>query len=217
MYTELLDRAVKALKLGKTPDLDKPLHHGTEIDLGVPALLPDDYIYDVHIRLIMYKRISNAQTKEALDELRVERRLPEVTDVPTVVVVQELVGDLERRVGQPEATEDVVVQRVHVDDRPFPALPVSEGAVTVGVALACGGARERAAERGGASAGDGAPSVAGELGRGDEHGAEGPGDRPREPNGPVLPVPGCIGPTGGSRRLRGDGSGARRAVQVGSR
>ena len=72
MYTELLDRAVKALKSGKTPDLDKPLHQGTEIDLGVPALLPDDYIYDVHVRLITYKRISNVQTKEQLDELRVE-------------------------------------------------------------------------------------------------------------------------------------------------
>ncbi|MCW8911290.1 MAG: transcription-repair coupling factor, partial [Gammaproteobacteria bacterium] len=28
LYTELLDRAVKALKAGKIPDLDKPLHHG---------------------------------------------------------------------------------------------------------------------------------------------------------------------------------------------
>ena len=72
MYTELLDRAVKALKSGKVPDLDKPLHHGTEIDLGLPALLPDDYIYDVHQRLIMYKRISAADSRESLDELRVE-------------------------------------------------------------------------------------------------------------------------------------------------
>ena len=72
MYTELLDRAVKALKSGKSPDLDKPLHHGTEIDLGVPALLPDDYIYDVHTRLITYKRISSIESKEHLDELRVE-------------------------------------------------------------------------------------------------------------------------------------------------
>ncbi|MCW9055437.1 MAG: helicase-related protein, partial [Gammaproteobacteria bacterium] len=72
LYTELLDRAVKALKAGKIPDLDKPLHHGTEIDLSIPALLPDDYVYDIHTRLIMYKRLSGAESKEQLDELRVE-------------------------------------------------------------------------------------------------------------------------------------------------
>ncbi|MDH5570200.1 MAG: transcription-repair coupling factor [Gammaproteobacteria bacterium] len=72
LYTDLLDRAVKALKSGKIPDLDKPLHHGTEIDLGVPALLPDDYVHDVHTRLILYKRISSAQTEDALKDIRVE-------------------------------------------------------------------------------------------------------------------------------------------------
>jgi len=72
LYTELLDKAVKALKSGKVPDLDKPIHQGTEIDIGAPALLPDDYIHDVHIRLIMYKRISNAVNLEELKDLRVE-------------------------------------------------------------------------------------------------------------------------------------------------
>lgn len=72
LYTELLDRAVKALKSGKVADLDKPIHQGTTIELGVPALLPDDYIVDIHSRLIMYKRISNAPGQSALDEIRVE-------------------------------------------------------------------------------------------------------------------------------------------------
>ena len=72
MYTELLERAVKALKQGKKPDLDKPLHHGAEIDLHVPALIPDDYLPDVHERLIMYKRISSADDATALRELQVE-------------------------------------------------------------------------------------------------------------------------------------------------
>jgi len=72
LYTELLDRAVKALKSGKTVDLNTPIHQGTEIDLGVPALLPDDYIYDIHTRLILYKRISNVTSQQALDDIRVE-------------------------------------------------------------------------------------------------------------------------------------------------
>jgi transcription-repair coupling factor (superfamily II helicase) len=72
MYNDLLDRAVSALKAGRTPALDEPLHQGPEIDLLVPALIPDDYIADVHTRLVLYKRISGADSAAALDELQVE-------------------------------------------------------------------------------------------------------------------------------------------------
>ncbi|HET8704653.1 MAG TPA: TRCF domain-containing protein, partial [Pseudomonadales bacterium] len=72
LYMEMLERAVKAIQKGKTPNLDKPLDHGAEINLRVPALIPDDYLPDVHNRLIMYKRISNAASNEELDELQVE-------------------------------------------------------------------------------------------------------------------------------------------------
>ncbi len=72
LYLELLERAVEALKAGKEPELDRPLDHGTEIDLGIPALLPDDYLPDVHTRLIQYKRIAGANSKEELRELQVE-------------------------------------------------------------------------------------------------------------------------------------------------
>ncbi len=72
LYTELLDRAVKALKSGKPADLDKTIHQGTDINLGVPALLPDDYISDIHTRLIMYKRISGAHDQQALNDIRIE-------------------------------------------------------------------------------------------------------------------------------------------------
>lgn len=72
MYLELLERAVEALKAGKEPELDRPLDHGAEIDLGIPALLPDDYLPDVHTRLIQYKRIASANSEEELRELQVE-------------------------------------------------------------------------------------------------------------------------------------------------
>jgi transcription-repair coupling factor (superfamily II helicase) len=72
LYMEMLDRAVKALKSGKVPDLDQPLHQGPEVDLHVPALLPDDYLPDVHLRLVMYKRIAAAPTSDDLRELQVE-------------------------------------------------------------------------------------------------------------------------------------------------
>ena len=84
LYNELLERAVKAFKSGKVPDLDPRTHSRTTVELGAPALIPDDYLPDVHSRLILYKRIASAPTQEALDELRVEMidrfgLLPETT------------------------------------------------------------------------------------------------------------------------------------------
>lgn len=72
LYSELLERAVKALKAGEHPNLDRPLDHGAEIDLQIPALIPGDYLPDVHTRLVMYKRIASAVNDAELKELQVE-------------------------------------------------------------------------------------------------------------------------------------------------
>jgi transcription-repair coupling factor (superfamily II helicase) len=72
LYTELLERAVQALKAGRQPELDRPLNHGPEVDLHIPALIPDDYLPDVHSRLTLYKRIASAADAEQLRELQVE-------------------------------------------------------------------------------------------------------------------------------------------------
>jgi transcription-repair coupling factor (superfamily II helicase) len=72
LYMEMLERAVKAIKEGKTPDLDAPLHQGPEVDLHIPALLPEEYVPDVHMRLMTYKRIAAAESRDALRELQVE-------------------------------------------------------------------------------------------------------------------------------------------------
>jgi transcription-repair coupling factor (superfamily II helicase) len=72
LYMELLERAVAALKSGKQPDLERPLDAGAEVDLHVPVLIPEDYVPDVHLRLVLYKRIASTPTREELDELKVE-------------------------------------------------------------------------------------------------------------------------------------------------
>ena len=72
LYMEMLDRAVNAIKDGKTPNLDRPLKEGTEVNLRLPALIPSDYLPDVHTRLVLYKRISNAISEDQLRELQVE-------------------------------------------------------------------------------------------------------------------------------------------------
>ncbi|HHQ69116.1 MAG TPA: transcription-repair coupling factor [Halothiobacillaceae bacterium] len=72
-YMRLLDRAVEDLRAGRTPNPDKPVEtRSTEVDLGVAALLPGDYIQDVHTRLTLYKRLSTAENNDELDELKVE-------------------------------------------------------------------------------------------------------------------------------------------------
>jgi transcription-repair coupling factor (superfamily II helicase) len=72
LYMEFLEKAVDALKSGKTPNFSKPLFATTEIDLHVSALIPEDYLPDVHSRLTLYKRIANAKDSEALKDLQVE-------------------------------------------------------------------------------------------------------------------------------------------------
>jgi transcription-repair coupling factor (superfamily II helicase) len=72
LYTELLGRAVDAMRAGKEPDLERPLDAGVEINLHVPALLPEDYVPDVHLRLILYKRIAGAASRDELREMQVE-------------------------------------------------------------------------------------------------------------------------------------------------
>ncbi len=72
LYTDMLNRAVAALKQGKEPDLTQPLGIATEINLHVPALLPNAYCPDVHERLTLYKRLANCESAEEIDGLQEE-------------------------------------------------------------------------------------------------------------------------------------------------
>jgi len=99
LYTELLDRAVNALKSGKQPELDTPMDHGAEVDLQAAALIPEDYLPDIHSRLVLYKRISSTETPTDLRELQIEMidrfgLLPE--QVKTLFSVTELKQQAEK-------------------------------------------------------------------------------------------------------------------------
>jgi len=72
MYLDMLERAVSALKEGRDPQLDQPLAAETEVELRVPAFIPDAYIGDVHVRLSLYKQIAAAKDDAALDDLSSE-------------------------------------------------------------------------------------------------------------------------------------------------
>ena len=72
LYSEYLERAVNALKAGKIPDLDADRDHGAEVELNLPALIPSDYMPDVHTRLTLYKRIAGCRSEDELDAMKVE-------------------------------------------------------------------------------------------------------------------------------------------------
>lgn len=93
LYMEMLEQAVEALKEGREPSLDDLLREQTEVELRLPALIPEDYIPDVNTRLSLYKRIASVSDNGELDELKVEiidrfGSLPEATQ--TLLVSSEV-------------------------------------------------------------------------------------------------------------------------------
>jgi len=72
LYSELLARAVAAMREGKEIDLEGSLHQETDIELHISALIPEDWLGDIHTRLTLYKRIASAPDHSALRDLQVE-------------------------------------------------------------------------------------------------------------------------------------------------
>ena len=72
LYQRLLERAVRTLREGGMPQTDRPLEQGPEVVLGLPALIPDEYLPDIHMRLVLYKRIAGASGEGELEELQAE-------------------------------------------------------------------------------------------------------------------------------------------------
>ena len=105
LYNEMLGEAVRALKAGQEPDLLAPLSVTTEINLHAPALLPDDYCGDVHLRLSFYKKLATAKTPDQIDHL-----LEEIVD----------------RFGKlpPQAQTLIDVHRLRVLARPYGVVKV---------------------------------------------------------------------------------------------
>ena len=72
LYNDMLAGAVASLKAGKEPDMNQPLGVVSEINLHLPALLPEDYCPDVHERLVLYKRLASCQTPDDLAVMQEE-------------------------------------------------------------------------------------------------------------------------------------------------
>ncbi|MDO9142705.1 transcription-repair coupling factor, partial [Rhodoferax sp.] len=114
LYNEMLSEAVRCLKAGIEPDLLNPMNVATDINLHAPALLPDDFCGDVHLRLSFYKKLATAKTSEQIDGL-----MEEIID----------------RFGKlpPQAQTLIDVHRLRVISQPYGVLKVdaAPGIITI--------------------------------------------------------------------------------------
>ncbi len=72
LYMEMLEETVKSIREGKAPENNLLQPSNIDINLHIPALIPDDYLPDVHSRLLFYKRLSAIKDEKGFDELQVE-------------------------------------------------------------------------------------------------------------------------------------------------
>ncbi len=143
LYSEMLEQTIKLMKAGKQLNIDKPLQESTEINLRIPALIPDDYLHDVHLRLLMYKRIANALSNAELRELKFEMidrfgLLPEIVNF--LFAVTELKLEAEKLgIGKIEANVKTGKMHFKSDTRVDPYLLVNLVQEQTGVYSLSGG------------------------------------------------------------------------------
>ncbi len=96
LYTQLMEKTVRELRGEKLPEEEiKP-----EINMGLPAFIPDDYITDMHRRLVTYKRVSMASTDDDLIEIREELEdcygfvAPQVGNLLEIISIRNLLKDV---------------------------------------------------------------------------------------------------------------------------
>jgi transcription-repair coupling factor (superfamily II helicase) len=94
LYTQMLEDAIRELRGERRRVEVEP-----EIQLGISAFIPEDYVADVSQRLSLYKRMARAASREELDELRGELE-DRFGAVPARVVALIAVMDLRRHLKQ---------------------------------------------------------------------------------------------------------------------
>ncbi len=68
LYTELMEKTIREMKGEKVAQDDVV----PEIQLGVSAFIPEEYVQDVYQRLVLYKRISLAASDEEIERINGE-------------------------------------------------------------------------------------------------------------------------------------------------
>ncbi len=73
LYQSMLEEAVAKIKAGETEGImDDGGQWAPQINLGVPVLIPEDYVPDLDVRLGLYRRLSSLATKVELEGFAAE-------------------------------------------------------------------------------------------------------------------------------------------------
>lgn len=129
LFNDMLEETIDAMKHNREVDFDSK-HTDIDIDIGVPALIPESYIYDVHSRLMLYKRIAGCRRETELDQLQIEcidrfGLLPEATKVLFSVFEIKLVArklGIDKVVGDDQQIALTLSKHHHLDNDKLIAL-----------------------------------------------------------------------------------------------
>ncbi|KPN62496.1 transcription-repair coupling factor [Aliiroseovarius crassostreae] len=100
LYQQMLEEAIAKIKSGQLEGLsDSDGTWAPQINLGVPVLIPDNYVPDLDVRLGLYRRLSSLSTKVELEGFAAElidRFGPLPKEVNTLMLVVRIKGMCKR-------------------------------------------------------------------------------------------------------------------------
>ncbi|PUB12814.1 transcription-repair coupling factor [Yoonia sediminilitoris] len=72
LYQQMLEEQISAIKSGAAEGITDDGQWAPQINLGVPVLIPEDYVPDLDVRLGLYRRLSELTTKVELEGFAAE-------------------------------------------------------------------------------------------------------------------------------------------------
>jgi transcription-repair coupling factor (superfamily II helicase) len=72
LYQQMLEDQIAAIKSGQAEGIVDDGQWAPQINLGVPVLIPEDYVPDLDVRLGLYRRLSELSTKVELEGFAAE-------------------------------------------------------------------------------------------------------------------------------------------------
>ncbi len=72
LYQQMLEEQISAIKSGAAEGIVDDGQWAPQINLGVPVLIPEDYVPDLDVRLGLYRRLSDLTTKVELEGFAAE-------------------------------------------------------------------------------------------------------------------------------------------------
>ena len=72
LYQQMLEDQINAIRSGAAEGIIDDGQWAPQINLGVPVLIPEDYVPDLDVRLGLYRRLSNLTTKVELEGFAAE-------------------------------------------------------------------------------------------------------------------------------------------------